>query len=180
MARSRNLAIQNSIGEYLAFIDADDIWKKNKLSHQFKFMKKKGSVFSFSSYDVVNEKKKILRKNQVTKDPDYRILLNSNFIGLSTVMIHNKIYSKISFPHLNTQEDFALWLKLLRNGIKLNHIKKSLSLWRKTKNSLSSKTVNKIYDAFKLYYIYENKNLLSAIFSVIILSYNKLKKKYSI
>ena len=124
VARSRNLAIQKSIGEYLAFIDADDIWKKNKLSHQFKFMKKKGSVFSFSSYDVVNENKKILRKNQVTKDPDYRILLNSNFIGLSTVMIHNKIYSKISFPHLNTQEDFALWLKLLRNGIKLNHIKK--------------------------------------------------------
>ena len=176
VAKSRNLAIKFCRGEYLAFLDSDDIWKKNKLSYQLKFMKKNSSLFSFSSYDIIDINKKILKKHFVIKDPDYKTLLNSNFIGLSTVMIHKKIYPKIIFPYLKTQEDFGLWLKLLRQGVKLHHIKKSLSLWRKSDDSLSSKTFDKFRDAFKLFYIYENKNLLSSIFSVIILSYNKLKK----
>ena len=54
---------------------------------------------------------------------------------------------KIKFPNLNTQEDFALWLSLLRSGIKLNTIRKNLSSWRKTQNSLSSNTFQKLKDA---------------------------------
>ena len=88
-----------------------------------------------------------------------------------------KLFSKIVFPNLKTQEDFALWLNLIRTGIKLNHIKKTLSFWRKTNDSLSSNILYKLRDAFKLFYNYENKNLINSIFSVLILSYNKIVKE---
>ena len=72
-------------------------------------------------------------------------------------MIHRKLVKRIIFPNLKTQEDFALWLKLARQGFELKHLKQTLSFWRKTKNSLSANVFQKLIDAFKLYYIYEKK-----------------------
>jgi teichuronic acid biosynthesis glycosyltransferase TuaG len=175
VSKSRNIALKYCKGEYIAFIDADDTWHKNKLRYQYEFMKRKSALFSFTSYNIINQKNEIIKKRIVDKDPDYSSLSKSNFIGLSTVMFHKKLISKIKFPKLKTQEDFAVWLKLLRNGQKLYHFKKILTNWRRTQHSLSSNTFNKIKDAFKLFYIYENKNLIFSVYSVIILSFNKLK-----
>ena len=179
VAKSRNLAIKHSKGEYLAFIDSDDIWKKNKLSKQLNFMEKNFYYFSFTSYLVIDENDKILRQIKVNSDANYSNLLKSNFIGLSTVMINKKRISNLNFPNLSTQEDFGLWLKLARKGFKLKHLNQTLSSWRDCKNSLSSSTFTKLKDAFKLYYIYEKKNLISSFFSVLILSYNKLIKYFN-
>ncbi len=177
VARSRNKAMQHCKGDYLAFIDSDDLWKKNKLSYQIKIMEKYSSLFSFTSFDVIDERDKLLKKRIVDNDGNFPDLLKSNFIGLSTVMIHKKLYRKIMFPKLQTQEDFALWLKISREGHKLSHIKKSLSSWRKVKGSLSSSIFRKLIDAFLLYYIYQNKNFMYSIYSVLVLSFYKLKKE---
>ena len=139
-------------------------------------MIKKKALFSFTSYNVINKTGKIINQRKVERDADYTSLSQSNYIGLSTVMFHRKLIKKIKFPKLKTQEDYAVWLKLLRNGQKLYHYNKVLTNWRKSENSLSSNIFNKVRDAFKVYYFYENKNLLLSIYSVIILSFNKLKK----
>ena len=179
VAKSRNIAIKKSKGSYLAFIDSDDIWKKNKLLIQLNFMKKNSCHFSFTSYGIINEKNYLIGTRKVILDANYNNLYNSNFIGLNTVMIHRKLVKKIIFPNLKTQEDFALWLKLARQGFELKHLKQTLSFWRKTKNSLSANVFQKLIDAFKLYYIYEKKNLIFSIYSVIILSYNKLIRSFN-
>ncbi len=176
VAKSRNKALKFCKGSYIAFIDSDDIWKKIKLEFQIKYMINNKIDFSCTSFDVINDEDKILRSRKVSKQIKYNELIKSNIIGLSTVIISKKIHSKIKFPNLNTQEDFALWLKLLRQGVKLFSINKNLSSWRKTKNSLSSDTFQKLKDAFKLFYLYENKNFLLSIFSVLIISYNKILK----
>ena len=178
VAKSRNIALKNSKGSYIAFIDADDLWKKNKLKNQIKFMKKTSCDFSFTSYSIVNEKKNIIKERNVFFDADYQSLIKSNYIGLNTVVANKKILRHLSFPNLRTQEDFAVWLKLCRKGIKLRHLSENLSCWRKTENSLSSNTLIKIFDAFKLFYYYEKKNFIFSIYSVIVLSYNKLLKNY--
>ena len=139
-------------------------------------MKKNLSLFSFTSFGVINSQGIILGKRVVKKDGNYEDLYKSNFIGLSTVMIHQKLYKRISFPILKTQEDFGLWLKIAKDGYKLYHIKKILSYWRDSPNSLSSNVIRKLIDAFNLYYIYENKNFVFSIYSVLVLSLNKLKK----
>ena len=177
VAESRNKAVKYCKGNYLAFLDADDLWKKNKLSYQLEIMRKNSILFSFTSYDVIDEKGKFLKKRKVDHDGDFLNLSKSNFIGLSTVMIHRKLYKKLMFPKLKTQEDLALWLKISKKGYKLKHIKKSLSFWRKVDGSLSSNIFRKVIDAFLLYYIYQNKNFVNSIFSVLVLSFNKLKKE---
>ena len=135
VAKSRNLAIKHSKGKYLAFIDSDDIWKKNKLSKQLNFMEKNSYYFSFTSYSIIDERDKILKQIKVTSDANYSNLIKSNFIGLSTVMINKKEISNLNFPNLRTQEDFGLWLKLARKGFKLKHFNQTLSLWRNCENS---------------------------------------------
>ena len=91
-------------------------------------------------------------------------------------MINKKILNHIKFPDLKTQEDFAVWLNLLKKGIQLSHIPTVLSSWRLSKNSLSSNNLQKILDAFKLYYFYQKKNLILSVYSVLVLGYNKLFK----
>ena len=176
VAKSRNIAIRNSKGEYLAFIDSDDIWKKNKLEKQLSFMRNKLIEFSFTSFKIINEKDRIIKTREVVCDADYSKLLKSNFIGLNTVMVKRKLLSKMYFPALKTQEDYALWLKLARKGYKLKHFNQVLSYWRETKNSLSSNKIYKLRDAFKLYYFYEKKNFIFSIYSVLVLTYNKIIK----
>ena len=176
VSKSRNKALKYCKGKYIAFIDADDLWKRNKLYEQTQFMEKNLASFSFTSYDVVNIKGKLIKKRYVFYDPSYDQLSKKNIIGLSTVMINKKILNHIKFPDLKTQEDFALWLNLLKKGIKLSHIPTALSSWRLTKNSLSSNNLQKILDAFKLYYFYQKKNLTLSVYSVLVLGYNKLFK----
>ena len=176
VSKSRNLALRFCKGDYIAFIDSDDIWKKNKLKFQVSFMIKNSSLFTFTSYNVINDSGKFLSCRKVFMDANYKSLIESNFIGLSTVMINKKIYRNIKFPNLKTQEDFALWLNLIKRGYKLIHINKVLSSWRKSKNSLSANKFQKIKDAFKLFNKYENKNFIFSIYSVLVLTYNKLKK----
>ena len=179
VAKARNIAIKRSKGLYIAFIDSDDLWKKNKLYNQLNFMQKNSYYFTFTSYGIIDEKDKVIGERKVFFDANYNNLYYSNFIGLNTVMIHKRLISKISFPSLKTQEDFALWLKLARNGFKLKHLNQSLSFWRKSKKSLSTNTFQKISDAFKLYYFYEKKNFIFSIYSVLVLSYNKIIKSFN-
>ncbi len=176
VSQSRNKALKICKGEYIAFIDADDIWTKSKLNKQLKIMQKNLLNFSFTSYNVINNQNKLINKRFVSNDPSYASLQKKNIIGLSTVMFNREILKDVKFPNLKTQEDFAVWLNLLKKGHKLSHIKNLLSSWRKIDDSLSSNSLQKVIDAFKLYYTYQNKNLTLSIYSVIVLGYNKLFK----
>ena len=176
VSKSRNKALKYCKGKYIAFIDADDLWKSDKLDKQIRFMEKNLTSFSFTSYDIIDEKNKLIKKRHVNNDPTYAQLSKKNIIGLSTVIINKKILNQIKFPDLTTQEDFAVWLSLLKKGIKLSHIPLVLSSWRLSKNSLSSNNLQKILDAFKLYYLYQKKNLILSVYSVLVLGYNKLFK----
>ena len=105
VSKSRNKAFKYCRGKYIAFIDADDLWKRNKLYTQIQFMEKNLASFSFTSYDIINIKDKLIKKRYVYNDPSYDQLSKKNIIGLSTVMINKKILNHIKFPNLRTQED---------------------------------------------------------------------------
>lgn len=174
VSKSRNIGLMKAKGHYIAFLDSDDFWKKNKLHKQINFMEKNSLDFSFTAYDVLNDNR--LFKREVKTNYSYKDLLKKCDIGLSTVIISSKLLKFAKFPNLKTQEDYALWLKFIKNGVKSGGIKESLSVWRNTPNSLSSNIFQKLKDSFKIYYHYENKNFLASIFSVLILSINKIKK----
>jgi len=174
---SRNKGILASKGKFIAFCDADDVWKKNKLSLQLSFMKKNNLNFSHTSYSVINQDSQIVGKFIVKKKINYQNLLTSCDIGLSTVIVSKKILKKNYFSNLKTKEDFQLWLKIIKKIYFINGLKAELSSWRVMKNSLSSSIIQKIADSFRLYYKYEKFNILISCFYVIKLTFFALFKK---
>lgn len=175
-AKSRNKGILKSQGKYICFIDADDIWKTNKLKIQLEFMKKNKCYLSHSNYRIINNNDEVVGLMKVKKLLEYNNLIYSCDIGLSTVMIDAKLRSKIVFPNITTKEDFILWLKLSKK-YKFFGLQQDLVSWRKNKTS-SSYVSQKIRDAFTLYSKYEKFSLIKSYLFVMMLSFNFIKKSF--
>ena len=178
VGKSRNRGIKITKTKYIAFCDADDVWHKQKLKKQILYMERMNAEFSHTDYKIINEEDKIIVKMKIKKNILYSELLKSCDIGLSTVMIQTKILKKNLFHPLKTKEDYALWLKLLKSGVKISGINEYLSSWRKNSFSLSSNIKQKIFDAFKLYYFYEKFNLFMSIYLTFRLSIFYLIKRF--
>ena len=54
VSRSRNIGIKKSKGSYIAFLDSDDIWKKDKLKYQLNHMKKNNCLISHTDYEIIS------------------------------------------------------------------------------------------------------------------------------
>ena len=173
---SRNIGIKSSKGNYISFIDSDDIWMKNKIERQLKFMKKNNLDFTHTSYLIVNDKNDIKSVRHARNFLSLGDLLKSCDIGLSTVMIKKSILIGNRFSKLKTKEDFALWLELLKKNIKIFGIKSKLVIWRKTNNSLSSSLFQKVCDGYRVYKIYMKFNMIKSIYYLICLSFNFIRK----
>ena len=174
---SRNIGIQAGRGSLIAFIDADDVWKKNKLEIQVEYMKKNNSLFSHTSYEIIDKDNFIKGYRKARDFNNVKDLLKSCDIGLSTVILYKKIFSdQLKFPNIKTKEDFVLWLKILDHGINISSIDKSLTFWRKLDESLSSSIIQKLFDAFKVYNYYMNFNFIKTFYYMICLSINFIRK----
>ena len=112
---SRNKGITISRGNYIAFLDSDDLWVSSKLKLQLKFMNDYNADFSFTSYDVINSKGKKIGNRKAKFFLKYDDLIKSCDIGLSTVIMKRKLFNNFfKFPNLKTKEDYVLWLKLAK------------------------------------------------------------------
>ena len=176
---SRNKGIEQSNGKYIAFIDADDTWAPDKLKDQISFMKKNNYQISHTSYFIINEKKKIIGQRKAKDLLSINEVLKSCDIGLSTVIIEKKVITKTNtkFPELVTKEDFVFWLSLMKKNYKFYAYDSNLTNWTDSKNSLSSSTIQKLFDGFKVYNKYMRFNIIKSLYYLICLSLNYLKKK---
>ncbi len=175
---SRNKGVHFAKGDYIAFCDADDLWHKNKLEIQISYMKKNKLNFSHTSYKIINYYGKIIGKFRIKNELNYQFLLRSCDIATSSVVISKNIFKKkVSFSSFKTKEDYSLWLKIVKKEKRLYGINVNLLFWRLSKNSLSSSFFQKIFDAFNVYHISENYNVIISIYFVIRLSLFALIKK---
>ena len=175
---SRNKGIKLSKGKYIAFLDSDDYWNKNKLKAQINFMNLYKYSISHTTYQIINQNNKKISIRRARSFFKIQDLLYSCDIGLSTVILKRNLFSNsIKFPNIKTKEDFILWLKILKKKIPIVALDKNLSCWRKLNNSLSSSSIQKIFDGFRVYYVYMNYGMFRSILNLIYLSVNFLKKR---
>ena len=174
---SRNNGIKIAKGKFVAFIDADDVWHKNKLEKQISFMKKKVCDFSYTGYSIINEKNTLIKNIKAKKFVNYTSLIKSCDIGLSTVILKTSLLKKNKFPKTITKEDYILWLRLSKKGVKMHGLNLLLASWRKSSNSLSSSVFQKIKDAYTVYNKYLKFSLIKSIYSIMILSFNAVRKR---
>lgn len=116
-AYSRNIGIKLSSGQYIAFLDSDDIWRNNKIEKQLNYMLKNNEVWTHTNYSIFGEK--IKRKIKDLSHFQGDILFESLAvcpIATPCVMVKSSILkenNKLRFEvGMDSGEDYILWLKL--------------------------------------------------------------------
>ena len=175
---SRNIGINNSKGQYIAFLDADDTWQNDKLNKQINYMKSNDYKITHTSYYIVDESQRIIGKRIARNFFRLNDLLKSCDIGTSTVILKKDLINdNVKFASLKTKEDYVLWLKLLEKNAKIYGLDEILTFWTKSRSSLSSSTFQKLIDGFRVYYKYMNFNYFKSVYYLIRLSINFLLKR---
>jgi teichuronic acid biosynthesis glycosyltransferase TuaG len=147
-AKSRNIAIECSVGRYIAFCDSDDIWTPEKLEEQVGYMKINNLSFTFSSYQKIDE---VGGYGGIVKAPKvltYDGLLKTCSVGCLTAIYDKEKIGKIYMPEIKKRQDYGLWIKIMKIIKETKGQEKVLAYYRVRKNSLSS---NKI-DAARYHY----------------------------
>ena len=169
----RNFAIKKSNSPYIAFIDSDDIWKKDKLKKQISFMKKNNFLFSYTDYKTFGEKN---RKVSNPSKIDYNSFLKNTSIATSTMMIKRNIIGNIKFTDTKICEDFFFKCKLLKKIGYAYCLKEYLTNYRIRKKSLQSNNLRNFYWIWKINKNYNKLNIFDKFVSLLFISLNSLMK----
>lgn len=178
-AVARNIGIENACGRFIAFLDADDLYKKDKLEKQIKFMEDNGYFFTFTNYDLMygdgTKKQFRIKKDKLT----YKSLLKTNSIGCLTAMYDAQKVGKVYMPlDCEKREDHGAWLDITKKGIIAYRLDEFLSVYRVGNQSVSSNKAKMVKYQYRLYRRHEKFGVIKSLWYVLLCSLNKIFKKY--
>jgi len=174
----RNLLIRSSESEYVAFIDSDDVWEREKLSKQLNFMIKNKYHFTYTNYTAFRSESKNndIKKIHAPKYFSFKKFIRNTSIGTSTMIIKRKAIENIKFTNTKICEDYFFKCQILKKVEHAYCLAEYLTKYRIRKNSLQS---NKVRNLYWIWYINKNYNhlgFLKNLFSVLCISINSIKK----
>ena len=116
-AYSRNRALREAKGKWIAFLDSDDLWTPDKLEKQIAFMTKNGYAFSYTRYEEMGEDGKptgtiVGGPKRITKTG----MFNYCWPGCLTVMYDREVVGNVQIAEIQKNNDYAMWLKICRKA----------------------------------------------------------------
>ena len=158
---ARNLAVKKTNGDYISFLDTDDMWTKDKLEKQINFIKKNSNYkILYSNYYVLkNNEKQIMYKNELPSGFITQKLLDFYGIGINTVFVAKSIFEQYNFKKdLNIIGDFDFFIQTSKK-FQIGYISDPLTFYRIHENSFTKKNYNMYINELSNW-IKENEKIL--------------------
>ena len=177
VAFCRNCGIEAARGEYIAFLDSDDIWVQDKLERQISLLIETGSQFTCASYDFIDsEGKPVLRPHYVPDKLDFQSILRENVILCSSVCVDAALLKEHIFRDDYYHEDYVLWLELFRLPIRIVTDRSILTHYLFINPSRSYNMLRSAKERWRIYRDFLNMSIFESLYYFSQYAVNGLKK----
>ena len=179
-AKARNRGIKEAKGDYICFLDADDLWDKEKLKKEVDFMQRNDCAFAFTGYEFADAEGKPNGKVvYVPEKISYRQALKNTTIWTSTVMFDMSKLGKedIYMPDVRRGQDTATWWKVLKKVDYAYGLDEVLSYYRRSAGSLSSNKMTALKRTWNLYRNVEHFGVLKSLYYFIFYCVNAVRRR---
>lgn len=164
VVKGRNHLIDLANGKYIAFLDADDYWHSQKLEKQIQFMKEKNAGISCTEYTRVKENGEKINEVVIKPEISYTDMLKNNYLGCLTVMYDVEKVGKRYFKELEKNEDYVLWLEIVKDVKTIFGLKENLAYYRVLDNSRSSNKAKTAKVRWEIYRKVEKLPFLNSVY----------------
>ena len=169
----RNLGIEQSNSDYVAFLDSDDFWPKEKLNLQIKDMLKNDLDFTYTDISYFKDST-VKKKIELPNFYDLSNFILSSTMSTSSILLKREIISKIKFKDV-MHEDYLFKCDILRENINAIKIKDTFVFYRMTKQNRSSNKFNNLINLWQINKKFNHLSFFTNIKSVLSISFNSLK-----
>ena len=172
-AYCRNLGLKKSNSNFIAFIDSDDLWKKNKLDLQINYMNKNNYFFTYTAYKTFGLQKKNINPPERLS---YSEFIKNTSIATSTMIVNSKIIKGVKFTNTKICEDYFFKCQILKKVKYAYCLPENLMRYRVREGSLQSNKMRNIYWIWYINKNYNKMNFLKNFMSILFISLSSIRR----